>query len=368
MYLALLLLLPLILCFLAKYVFWKDSFGWAPFLIAIGACAFTVLGGLAIEFYGVTSDTEVWSGTVTGRQRNEVSCSHSYPCNCHEVCTEDSNGHESCTEHCDTCYEHPFDVDWDVYFSTGKVISIAREDRQGLIEPKRWDAVYTGEPTAETHSFTNYLLAAPGNVMLRHDAPKGFEALIPAYPDNIYDYYRVNRFLVMGGVPVTGRYDWEWILNRLNAELGTVKQVNVIIVIVPTADPRYEYAIQKAWVGGKKNDLVVCIGVTRYPKIDWCRIVSWTTDESIKVLLRDDIQGIGNLDHRDDIMGAVRREAIAHFHRRHMKDLKYLAAAHQPSGTVLLVILMLEVANVAASVYVSYRMQGGGYHRYGGYY
>jgi len=367
MYLALLLLLPLLLCFLAKYVFWKDSFGWANLLITMGACILVTLGGLTIEFYGTTADTEIWSGSITGKERRIVPCSHSYPCNCHEVCTG-SGKDESCSEHCDTCYEHPYDVSWTLYFSTGNTINIAREDRQGLIEPKRWDAAYLGEPTTEAHSFTNYLLAAPDNVLLRHDAPKGFEGLVPAYPEQVYDYYRCNRFLTGGGVPVQGEGDWRWLLDKLNADLGGVKQVNVIIVLAYTSDPRYEYALQKAWVGGKKNDLVVCIGVTRYPRIDWCRIVSWTTDESIKVLLRDDIQGIGTLDRRDDIMGAIRRETVAHFHRRHMKDLKYLAAAHQPSGTALLIILLLEVASVAGGVYVSYRMQEEGYHRYSGYY
>ncbi len=203
-----------------------------------------------------------------------------------------------------------------------------------------------GEPTAEAHSFTNYFLAAPDNIMLRHDAPKGFEGLIPAYPSSVSDYYHCDRFLLGGGVPVWGKQDWEWLLDKMNADLGHVKQVNIILVLAYTADPRYEYALEKAWVGGKKNDLIVVIGTTKYPAIDWVRVVSWTTDASIKVVLRDDIQGIGTLDQRDAIMGAIRKEVTTRFQRRHMKDMKYLAASHTPGGGPLIVIVIFEILAV----------------------
>ena len=366
MYLALLLIVPLLLCLLMGYVLDRmcwDRYSLAQFLITIGICLVIAGGGLALEFYGVTTDTEVWSGSITGKQRNEVSCRHSYPCNCHEVCTTDSEGHEECNEHCDTCYEHSYDVDWDLYFSTGKEMSIATVDRQGLTMPDRWAKAYQGEPTAEAHRFTNYLLAAPDNVMLRRDAAPGFSGLVPPYPSSIYDYYRCDRFLLGGGVPVQGLKDWEWLLDRINADLGSVKQVNIIMILAYTADPRYEFALQKAWVGGKKNDLIVVIGTTRYPEIDWCRIVSWTTDEGIKVVLRDDIMAIGTLDRRDDIMNSIRSEVSTRFKRRRMRDLKYLVASHAPSGATLGIILLLECLSVFGVVIAFRHVKNQGYER-----
>jgi hypothetical protein len=359
MYLALLLILPFLLCLLAKYI-WKD-YGIAQFLITVAICLVIAGAGLGIEFYGVTTDTEVWSGNIIDKKRERVSCRHSYPCNPHS-CNCDSKG--NCSTCWDTCYDHSYDIDWNLYFSTGKRTRIDAVDRQGLVEPKRWDAAYLGEPTAETHTFTNYLLAAPDNVLLRYESPKGFEKVIPAYPSGIHDYYRCNRFLLGGAVPVKGENDWRWLLDKLNADLGSAKQVNIIVILAATADPRYEFALQKAWVGGKKNDLVVCIGVTKYPAIDWVRIISWTTDASVKVLLRDDIMAIGTLDKRDDIMGAIRKEVTVHFQRRHMKDLKYLVASHQPSGTAMVVILFLECIAVFGVAYTSHEMRQGRYYSY----
>ena len=342
MYFALLLLLPFILALLAWYILkakGEDYFGLLQVGISMAICLLIAGAGLGLEFYGVTSDTEIWSGSITGKQREEVSCRHSYKCNCYN--TTDKDGHS--TEHCSTCYEHSFDVDWNLFFSTGKEMSIDTVDRQGLNMPPRWGVAYVGEPTAEAHSFTNYFLASPDNIMLRHDAPPGFSGLIPTYPSTVSDYYHCNRFLLGGGVPLKGQHDWEWLLDKMNADLGHVKQVNIIMILAYTADPRYEYALEKAWVGGKKNDLIVIIGTTKYPAIDWVRIVSWTTDASIKVVLRDDIQGIGTLDQRDAIMGVIRKEVTTRFQRRHMKDMKYLAASHTPSGTALIVIIILEI-------------------------
>jgi hypothetical protein len=344
MYFFLLMLLPILFC-LAAYLLHKqgilvENHGLGEALCTLVVCAIITGAGLALEFYGVTTDTEIWSGSITQKQREEVSCRHSYKCNCYT--TTDKDGHSE--EHCSTCYEHSFDVDWDLYFSTGKEMSIDTVDRQGLTMPPRWAAAYVGEPTTEAHTFTNYLLASPDNVLMHHDVPTGFSGLIPKYPDEVYDYYRTNRFLLAGGVPVKGEKEWRWLLDKMNADLGSVKQVNIIIILAYTNDPRYEYALEKEWVGGKKNDLIVVIGTTQYPKIDWVRIVSWCTSADIKVLLRDEIQDIGTLDKRDEIMGDIRKEVTTHFHRRHMKDMKYLAASHQPSGWVMFFILFLELA------------------------
>jgi len=363
MYLALLLIVPIILCLMARAV--DKRFGIAAFLVAVGACVLLSLGGLAVEFWSATSDTEIWNGCIVAKTRDVVSCRHSYDCNCHT----DKDGHS----HCQTCYEHFYDVDWNLHFSTGKVVGIPTADRQGLLETPRWGAAYVGEPTAETREFTNYLLAATDSILLHHDAPEGFSGLVPPYPGEVYDYYRCNRFLLGGAVPVRGEKDWQWLLDRLNADLGAAKQVNVIVVLAFTDDPRYQYALEKEWVGGKKNDLIVLIGTTRYPKISWVRIVSWSTAEDLKVVLRDDIQAIGTLDRRDDIMGAVRKEVQGRFERRHMRDLKYLAASHQPGGRALGIILFLECVTVLATAFASANLRGdycGGcghyrsYHRY----
>src|SRR5262249_53258019 len=154
-----------------------------------------------IAYWQRTADTEIWDGQVTNKSSERVSCSHSYDCNCYYTTECSGTGNNrSCSEvrHCSTCYEHSYDVDWNVYASTGESLSIDRVDRQGLNMPARWGAAYIGEPYSSQHSFTNYILANPNSVLLgqKGDLQK-FGKLIPQYP-TVYDYYRVQHAINMG--------------------------------------------------------------------------------------------------------------------------------------------------------------------------
>ncbi len=119
---------------LGKTITMKEFF----ILMAVQAA---VCGGVcAAIYYGGMHDTETWNSYVVTKEREEVSCSHSYSCNCLQVCSSDSNGGSSCHTQCDTCYEHSYDVDWVVQDTIGD-FRISRIDRRGLGEPPRWTSV-----------------------------------------------------------------------------------------------------------------------------------------------------------------------------------------------------------------------------------
>ena len=119
--------------------------------------------------------------------------------------------------------------------------------------------------------------------------------MVPTYPKNIQDYYRINRAISVG-VAVPDIQQWNADISNILKQLGPQKQANVIVLFVNTNDPQYEYALRSAWLGGKKNDIVVMIGSTEYPKIDWVRVMSWTDKEIFKIELRDAIQELENID------------------------------------------------------------------------
>ena len=339
MYIALLMLLPIAIG-LFEMIFLKGRIGWREF-IAMELAVLAVMGiGFAIARYSATTDTEIWSGVVTGKEQNTVSCSHSYSCNCRDDCTSDSKGNQSCSQVCDTCYEHSHDYDWDVNTNIGSVITIDRIDRQGTDEPPRWTQVYAGEPVAVEHTFTNYIKANPDTVLTRFTATNPENLPVPNPPTEVYDYYRVKRFLPVAYAEPHAD-EWNWLLDRVNAIYGPTKQVNVIIVAVKTADQNYQYLLEHHWLGGKKNDLVILLGVPEYPKIGWVKIMSWSKSEGLKVQLRDAIQDIGTMERRDDIMKAVEQQIATNWERRHMKEFEYLMAGAQPGpgATIFLMIL-----------------------------
>jgi len=347
----LLMIVPVLIALATLLVFKGKILLW-EFGAQVGVVALVIGIALAAAYEGRTEDVEVWNGQVTSRQRHEVSCSHSYSCNC--TPEYDSKGNYT-GEHCDTCYEHNYDVDWTVYASTGESVDIEREDRQGLIEPKRWDAAYPGEPWASEHSFTNYIKANPDSVLLgtKGDMQK-WGKLVPKYPADIYNYYYNNPVINMG-VPGVKVEEWNWLVREINKTLGPKKQVHIIVILVPTNDRSYLYALKDAWLGGKKNDVDVVIGSQDGQTIDFADVMSWSTNKALTVELRDDIQGIGNLLRKDDIVAAINTRVSADFVRMHMKDMKWIMRSYQPSSSTMMWIFIVgTILSVGISVWAVY--------------
>lgn len=344
----LLMIVPLIIA-LAVLLIFKKAVTVGEFLAQLGITAAFIGICLTVAYHSRTSDVEIWNGQVTQRESHHVSCSHSYRCRCRMV-TSGSGKNQTSHEECDTCYEHPYDVDWTVHSSSGESVNIDREDRQGLIEPKRWDEAYPGQPYSSQHSFVNYILANPDSVLL---GTKGdivrFKNLLPDYPSTIYDYY-AHRAVINMGVPNVDMKTWNWLVQEQNKALGPIKQANIIVILVPTDDASYMLALKDKWVGGKKNDIDVVIGSVDGHKIDFADVMSWTTNADFKVDLKNQIEGIGTLDRKDDIVKAIGTTTAAKFQRIHMRDLKYLMRSFQPSSSsiwwtfILSVILNLGLA------------------------
>ena len=328
----LLMLVPMLIAIVAL-VFFKISLG--KFFAQLGVIALFLLIGLGIAYWGGTADTEVWNGQVTNKESHHVSCRHSYSCNCRTEGTG-KDAHEVC----DTCYEHSYDVDWTVHASTGEAIDIDTIDRQGLDMPPRWGAAYVGEPFSSSHMFENYIKANPESVLLGSKGDmKRWSSLVPKYPDQIYDYYKHDPVLNMG--VRTDTTTWNWLLREVNKQLGPIKQVNVILIFVPTSDRSYTLALKDVWLGGKKNDVDVVIGSTDGHEIGFVDVMSWSTNKAMAVDLRNKIQDIGTLDKRDDIQQAILGTVKGEFVRMHMKDMKWLMRSFQPSGTVIIILFIL---------------------------
>jgi hypothetical protein len=333
----LLMLVPLIISTAALLAF-KGKVTKYEFLGQVGVVAVFVAVALCIAYASRTTDQEIWNGQITSRTRDEVSCRHSYRCHCYTSCSG-SGKSRSCTEVCQTCYEHSYDVDWNIHASTGEDLSIDTVDRQGLDMPPRWAKSYVGEPFSSSHLYTNYILANPESVLLGGKGdPDRFKDLIPDYP-KVTDYYRVNHVINMG-VPVDTSA-LSWLMNEANKTLGTTKQVNLLLLLVNTADPTYTMALKDVWVGGKKNDVVVVIGSLDGHKVEFVDVLSWTPRADFKVELRDAILHIGSLDQRDQIVQAITSHVNNQFERMHMKDFKYLMRSFQPSRVAMWWIFVL---------------------------
>lgn len=330
------LLVPLALAGLA-YAF-LDGISLKEFGLVGAACLLVAGTSAGIVSCSNTHDVEVWNGVVTGKEQNRVSCSHSYPCNCRQVCTGSGNN-RSCSTVCDTCYEHSWDYDWDVYTSNQETITIDRIDRQGVHEPPRFTAVRMGEPTSQAHSYKNYIKASPDTLFRHQGLKEKYAGQVPAYPQQIYDYYRLDR-LVTVGVSVPDARAWNRELSRINADLGRPKQVNMIVVLARNKPHDWYYALEETWIGGKKNDAVLVVSVDDQMKPQWAEVMAWTSNELFKVKLRDDIMDEPTVD-RDAVMTALANNVRTFYVRKPMKDFEYLSSLITPTSTQWLVTLII---------------------------
>jgi len=299
-------------------------------LIFLGV-QFVVAGGAALIAREMClSDTQTINGAVTSKVKEQVSCSHDYRCHCHQVehCSEGTSSCDSkgrCTkgprschyeEECDTCYEHSHDYSWVVKSSTTYEYVINRIDRQGVKEPGRWTEVKIGDPTADISGYKNYLLIDPGS-LFRKQAKDHYPDL--KYPGEIYDYYKINRIIGDSAGPYVGYNDQ---LSRINIQVGTQRQGNVILVL--TKHPHdYFYHVQKQWVGGKKNDVVVFVGLGPERSITWSDVLAWSKTKDVQDRLREDLVEMKTFEP-EAALKVIQKNVLTYYQRKPMADFEYL--------------------------------------------
>ncbi len=298
------------------FIFASHKINFKMFLIQIVVQVLILLAYIGLIGWHNTHDIEVWNGRVVSKEHHHVSCEHSYSCNCVTSC-----GKNGCSTTCSTCYEHYYDVSWYAHTSNDESIEIDRVDRQGLREPSRWSSIQIGEPTAVEHSFTNYVKGAPDTLFKKTGLVQQYKDKIPAYP-KIYDYYHMNRFIPVG-LSVTDIARWNNELEDINASLGKSKEVNIMMMVTKNMPEDYFYAVEEAWIGGKKNDFITMVNIDDGGKVTWSKVMAWSQNKMAETVVADAMVKIGTLD-RPKMIEEIKTDVSQNFQRKHMADFKYL--------------------------------------------
>lgn len=332
-----LLLIPLTVIAALKLIL-RKTITWLE--AGVKAAVVTVVIGVAygIAMWGNLSDTEILNGQVVKKYSEEVSCSHAYLCNCRSVCSGSGNS-RTCSTVCSTCYLHPYDKAWRVITTFGRV-TIDTIDPQGLREPPRWTAVMIGEPAAAMNTYRNYVKGAPNSLFNMHAAKTERErhaAVIPPYP-RVYDYYRVAHAINVN-TNISNLAEWDAHLDGILRTLGAKKQVNINVIFVTKFGREYKEIIERAWVGGKKNDVNVIIGVDSSGKvIEWVEAFTFGKtrgNELLAVMLRDELQSIGTTEEPERAVNLIGKLVAENFNRREMAEYEYLKSETAPSATAV---------------------------------
>jgi hypothetical protein len=343
-----LLIVPIAWPFISKAI-WK-RITYQEVAISIGLTCAVIIGLYALGKHSKVTDTEVLNGMVSGKSMETVSCSHSYDCRCYK----DKKGNK----HCSTCYEHTHDFNWVVYSNIGFDQTISRVDRQGTKMPDRFKHVTVGEPFAIEHSYINYIKAVPESIF-HEDVDPLLASAVPAYP-RVYDYYKFQRVINSGvKIPLQVVQQLNTRLNNELMTLGSAKQVNIIVILTNSTSPMYKYAVEKQWLGGKKNDVVVIVGMPKYPSIDWADTLTWARssgNEYFQVLMRDSVKSLGTFD-ADLFSTLVVAQIKSHFDRPHNQDFSYLESQIEPPIWALVIAWIVSVFGTLAISYSMHNSQ-----------
>lgn len=342
----LILLVPVIVALIARLKF-KITITWIETGVQILLVSVILTGVWFAGTYSQTHDTEIWNGEVAAKVRNHGHYIRTYQCNCYTTCSG-SGSNQSCTQHCSTCYEDHYTVDWFLKSNIGKIRLKYRDSLSRRVyketDPAIYTAAYVGEPCSTENSYTNYIKAVPESIFNMKDT-SGFEHfadLIPQYPV-MYGKYHVDHVLAMGIEDIKLR-DWNNYLAEKTKILGPAKQANVIFIIVNTADQIYRHALETAWLGGKKNDVIVMAGVTNYPKIDWVDTITLGQNAGnslMTVEMRDELMTIGSIEDHVTILDTISKVIMTRFDRKPMTNYEYLKDDIEPPTWVMILAFIL---------------------------
>lgn len=182
-------------------------------------------------------------------------------------------------------------------------------------------------PVTSLHHWENRVKAAP-TVFSFPRLPPGTP--VWPYPVN-HDLLHSDR--VLGPATITA-LPWD----QMNARLGPSKHVNVILCRF-LQGPEMAGWQKAAWVGGKKNDLVICYGGPDPKKPTWVEVFGWTRSELVKANLKT-LFLHGPVDNT--IIPAVEAEISKNFQARDWHEFDYITI-QPPTWSLVTFFLVLGV-------------------------
>jgi hypothetical protein len=310
-----------------------------------------VVGLFYIGVVSKTDDVQILNGEVTSKERIHDTYTESYQCNCRTVYSGSGNNRTS-REECDTCYRTHYTVDWGCKTTIGPV-TISHEDSTNdnvydLPDPPRYLIIQKGDPVSKSESYTNWIRAVPDSIFkpLQTAQVTKYAGKIPPYPEQIYDIYRIDRVFGVG-ISIPDIKEWNSKLSNALRTMGPVKQANAIVVLTSEPDAMYAEALRDSWVNGKKNDIVVVMGISSFDRpANWVKILALTKENIFQVHLRDRLMDLPNITS-DNVINTLQDETMKTFKRKRMKEFEYLKNEILPStGFVLTMFILVCIINI----------------------
>jgi hypothetical protein len=170
------------------------------------------------------------------------------------------------------------------------------------------------EPIHCQKSVVNRLKAAQSVFNFVKVSPEK-EKLLFKYPES-NDPFSSNRVLGTAASKISTK---QW--DILNAKLGPIKKVNLIIVGFDSSDHTLAESQKALWIGGKKNDLVLVYGN------GWSRVFGWSDSDILK---RDLEQLLLQNPVGENLLPEIERLILAEYEKTNWHKFDHLSV--EPNG------------------------------------
>jgi hypothetical protein len=376
------IVLPIIVVAFGK-ILWPDKVTFFEATIAgILVIAMVSIFWATGRFAGA-GDTELLNGQVTGKTIKREYCPSGWRDTMDDFCTEYStrrvkdgpprkvcsttgtgdNKRKSCHYVQDYKTQYNYNYPWEqkffVYTNLNTTFKIDRVDRQGAYTPPLYAQTYISQPASVPHYYDNWIKAASNNIFHQDGkVEEKYKAIMPDYPNFIYDKFKVDRTVRVGNVnaPIAAINQR---ISEVLRELGPKLQMNLIIVLVDTkvAGDDFPYALRRYWQGFKKNDAVVFIGINPDGTLAWNEVMSWSKKSIFDIQLRDSInQNIKKPVNFVEIVDTVHEIAMKSYERREMADFEYLKKEIPVPTWLTILIFVLSIGGSVGLVYVFFHV------------
>lgn len=360
-------LIALIPCLIGAYLSIKSKkVHWIEWLGG-SACAFIVAGIFHVcSVKGMTHDIETLSGRVSSGV-HRAAWRERYKEAVYKTVTKTSGVGKNRRTYTERVFSHyetrycnhpdtytlnctvgsPISVSRDFYYETVKLFGELKTVRGDRTTFKTGSTMVSGDPNdyhtspvsgylmpvTATHSFENRVKAAPSVFSFRKLTEKE-AALVYDWPENDN---RLKSSRVLGSAAnKISTLEWD----RMNARLGPVKGVNVIIIGF-AGDSSIADIQEAKWIGGKKNDVVICYGA------DWARVFGWTESAMCKRSLESIVLESAK---DDSIIPKIEAEIFKTYVLKDWSKFDYISV-EPPSWAYIVLIVVMGATQVGLYVF-----------------
>jgi hypothetical protein len=332
----------------------------------IGSATAFIVAGLvhACAIFGMTHDKEVWSGRII-RAVHYPEWIEEYQVAVYKTVTHtDSKGNrhtEQVFSHYETrhrthneYYEAKTDLDYSKIIDKNFFKEIVKNfgnlttetpyksgfdsgDKNIYVAYNKTGYIY---PATDIRSFENRIKAAP-SVFSYPKVPKNVKVYEYPYPEN----WRIsNRLLGENRISINE-------FDKMNSRLGFKKRVNVIMINFTNQDSSIAQYQEAKFIGGKKNDIVLCYG------LGWAYCFGWTEKTLCKrnletILLTNPIN--------DNILPIIEKEIVKNYIIKDWSKFDYITIEPK-SGTYLWYFITMFITQIGLWILFIYNDFGKNY-------